>query len=375
MIIAMPDTSSSALAKRLVEIREEAGATALGRVLTLIVAVDEARAEAAIEAANRASFLHPCRIIALVSAPGRKSRLDGQIRVGGDAGAAEVVVMRMEGPLAKHGASAAIPLILTDSPIVGWWPCNPPADTADDPVGALCSRRITDSAAAKNQFAELKRRAAAYHPGDTDLAWTRLTRWRGVLAAALDQAPFDAVTGGVVTGGGDSPSTDLLAAWLAVRLDIPVTRARTPDGSGLISVRLERESGNLDLVRPPGTVIATLTHPLQPVRRIPMLRRSDAECLADELRHLDADEIYHATLTKGLSRLRSRTATASEMIRKGAAPSLEESRRLARRSRAKLTTGEMVEAAGDEVVPTAKSPTATHERAAEQKRIARRVAK
>ncbi len=339
MIVDMPETSSAELAKRLVDVRRDHGAIALGRVLTLIVVVDEARAEAAIESANRVSFLHPCRIIALVTAGGgRTSRLDGQIRVGGDAGASEVVVLRMTGPLARHGASAAMPLVLTDSPIVGWWPCQAPTDLADDPVGALCDRRITDTAVAANCQAELRRRAANYRAGDTDLAWSRITRWRGVLASALDQAPFDRITGGVVTGGLDSPSTDLLAAWLAVRLDIPVTRARTPAGSGLISVRLERESGNLDLVRPTGTVTATLTHPLQPVRTIPMLRRSDAECLADELRHLDADEIYHAALVKGIPHLRGRTATAGELVRKGSAPSEDESRRLARRSRAKRTS-------------------------------------
>jgi len=334
VIVDMPDTSSAALARRMVEIREENGATALGRVLTLLIVADDARAEAAIGAANEASFLHPCRIVALVGTPGgRRSRLDGQIRVGGDAGASEVVVMRMTGPLARHGASAAVPLLLPDSPVVGWWPCDAPADTAEDPVGALCDRRITDSATARVPRTELRRRARGYRAGDTDLAWTRITRWRGVLAAALDEAPYEPVAGVVVTGGTDSPSTDLLAGWLAARLDVPAVRARTPAGSGLISVRLERESGDIDLVRPVDTVVATLTHPLQQVRRIPMMRRSDAECLADELRHLDADEIYHAALTRGLERCADRTVAASELIRRGEAPSPEESRRPGRRSR------------------------------------------
>ena len=33
------------------------------------------------------------------------------------------------------------------------------------------------------------RAVPAYHPGNTDLAWTRLTPWRALLAAALDQQP------------------------------------------------------------------------------------------------------------------------------------------------------------------------------------------
>src|SRR3712207_7912674 len=38
-------------------------------------------------------------------------------------------------------------------------------------------------------YTTLFRSAAAYSPGDTDLSWTRLTPWRALLAAALDQYP------------------------------------------------------------------------------------------------------------------------------------------------------------------------------------------
>ncbi len=316
MIIDLPDTSTGAIGQRLVRLRNENGAMALGRVLTLVIVVDEDRAESAIASANEASYMHPCRIIAVVRGNRRGARrLDGQIRVGGDAGAAEVVVARLYGELVHHGAAVVAPLLLPDSPIVGWWPNVAPNDTSDDQIGTMCQRRITDAAVATNTLTEIKRRGANYAPGDTDLAWSRITRWRGVLAAALDQAPFDPPTGGVVTGGVDSPSTDLLAAWLADRLRISPVRARTPRGTGLISVKLERVSGNLELVRPLGTSIATLTHPLQPERRIAMVRRSDAECLADELRHLDPDEIYHATLAKGLRRIIQRTAPRGAVLR------------------------------------------------------------
>ena len=83
--------------------------------------------------------------------------------------------------------------------------------------------------------AALKRLAACHSDGDTDLAWTRITRWRTLLAAALDQAPYEAVSKAVVTGATDSPSTDLLAAWLAWALRCPVQRRRTPAGGGMIA--------------------------------------------------------------------------------------------------------------------------------------------
>ena len=56
MIVRLPETTVSKISKELVRIREEGGAVALGRVLTLVIEVDEAGAEAAIAAAIGALF-------------------------------------------------------------------------------------------------------------------------------------------------------------------------------------------------------------------------------------------------------------------------------------------------------------------------------
>ena len=331
MIVDLPSTTTVAISKKLVALRQDTGAMALGRVLTLLIVVDEKDAEEAIEAANDASRQHPCRIIAVVLGNRRgQSRIDAQIRVGGDAGASEVVVLRLYGALTQHGRSVVIPLLLPDSPVVAWWPKDAPTDVAADPIGAMAQRRITDAAESKNPRATLKSRARTYTKGDTDLAWTRITLWRGLLAAALDQPPFEPVLEATVTGGSDSPSTDLLAAWLAETLRCPVQRARTRAGSGMVSVRLERRSGPVDLVRPDG-VIATLSQPGQPVRRISLARRATAECLADELRRLDPDEIYEETISKGLARVGTRSVTATEAVREGEAPSVKDAERESKR--------------------------------------------
>lgn len=332
MIVDLPSTTTAAVSKKLVRLRNDVGAMALGRVLTLLIIADESDADEAIEAANDASRQHPCRIIAIVTGNKRgASRLDAQIRVGGDAGASEVVVLRLYGALADHGDSVVIPLLLPDSPVVAWWPRGAPGDVSADPIGGMAQRRITDAAEARNPHKEMQRRAATYQPGDTDLAWTRVTLWRGLLAAALDQPPYEPVLSATVTGGSDSPSTDLLAGWLALTLRCPVTRARTRPGTGMVSVRLERRSGDIDLVRPDG-VVATLAQPGQPVRRITLSRRQLAECLADELRRLDPDEIYAESLTRGLSKVGARRSmTSSEAIAEGEAPSIEEARKQSRR--------------------------------------------
>jgi hypothetical protein len=252
--------------------------------------------------------------------------------------------------------------------VVAWWPADAPRRISEDSVGAMAQRRITDAALARNPRAEMKHRAETYAPGDTDLAWTRITLWRGLLAAALDQPPFEPVLAATVTGGSDSPSADLLAAWLAHYLKCPVTRARSRAGTGIVSVRLERRAGNIDLVRPEGDT-ATLTQPGQPDRTISLPHRSDAECLADELRRLDPDEVYEDVMTKGMPRLAapSKGKTASEAVAGGEAPSVTEAertlKRLRRTSRIESRSA-MVEAAPE---PEGRSDTATVKKAAARK--------
>lgn len=304
MIIDIPSTTANNVAKRLVELREKHGAVALGRVLTLVLVVDEEHAEGAIESANQASYEHPCRTIAVVRETARGSaRLDAQIRVGGDAGASEVVVLRVYGALTAHVESVVIPLLLPDNPLVVWWPDESPEVPSEDPLGSLAQRRITDAAACKRPAAALADRAASYRPGDTDLAWTRLTLWRAVLAAALDQPPYDSVTAARVVGASSNPSADLLAAWLALALDCPVTRTKVSGVEGLVSVRLDRDSGPVLLERP-GEDLAILSNPGRSDRHVALHRRTAAECLAEELRRLDPDEVYGEVVTTGLERLR-----------------------------------------------------------------------
>jgi glucose-6-phosphate dehydrogenase assembly protein OpcA len=335
VIVDLPNTSTAAVSKRLVKLRSDTGAMALSRVLTLVVVVEDNDAEAAIEVANDASRQHPCRIIVVVAGNRRgAARLDGQIRVGGDAGASEVVVLRLYGPLAKHGRAVVTPLLLADSPIVAWWPVEAPKDPAADPIGAMAQRRITDAAhSTGTPRSVLKRLAGAYHPGDTDLAWSRITLWRGLLAAALDQAPYEQVTAATVVAAPDSPSGELLGGWLAARLRCPVSLARSRTGTGIISVRLERASGTVDLVRPIDGDTAVLRQPGQPDRTLALPHRSDPECLADELRRLDPDEVYEDALRKGFAAVSTMRRSAVEAVRDGAAPSPAEAERTAQRLR------------------------------------------
>ena len=132
---------------------------------------------------------------------------------------------------------------------------------------------------------------AAYARGNTDLAWTRLTRWRALLAAALDQHPLK-VRSATVAAERISPSADLLVAWLHDRLKVTVTRI-VSDGPGITEVVLATGEGDIRVPRPSGG-LATFSSPGRPDRPVALPRRSLPELLGEELRRLDEDEVYAA---------------------------------------------------------------------------------
>lgn len=304
MIKNLSNTTTSLISRELVTIREEGGAVALGRVLTLLVQTKFSGIEEAILAANEASRAHPCRIIVLADEDTQTSdepRLDAEIRVGGDAGASEVIVLRAYGEAASDPESLVTGLLLPDAPVVAWWPGEAPTKPSKSAIGRIAQRRITDAASQKDPHAWLVSLANNYEPGDSDFSWTRLTLWRAQLAAILDQPPYDPITKVIVTGAVDSPSTDLLAAWLGLKLNVEVELVRTDRGkavSGIKGVKLQRESGEIEIVRNVPDV-ATLIQPLQPTRDINLPRRSLRDCLIEDLRRLDSDDAFGALILAG----------------------------------------------------------------------------
>nr|WP_240949060.1 glucose-6-phosphate dehydrogenase assembly protein OpcA [Microbacterium sp. CFH 90308] len=288
----------------MVSVREEGGAVALGRVLTLIILTREGAVEEVIEAANDASREHPMRVIVLMIGDSLDAdpRLDAQIRVGGDAGASEVVTLRVFGDAGNSNLESLVTgLLLPDAPVVVWWPNRTPENISRTSIGKIAQRRITDAATKADPSGFVAALGGQYAPGDTDLSWTRLTRWREQLAAILDQPPYEPVTAVRVRGASDSPSTALLAAWLRLTLDVPVDWAYLDPAEwphGIKSVALERPSGEVLLERPtPGR--ATLTQPGQPSHELAFPRRTLRECLAEELRRLDPDVLYGRVITEG----------------------------------------------------------------------------
>jgi glucose-6-phosphate dehydrogenase assembly protein OpcA len=295
MMIDLTETTTSAINDALRQARLRLGGVASGMVLTLVIVTDEGEQYDAVRAATVAARQHPCRIlVVIIRRPRDRSRLDAEIRVG-ETSPGETVLLRMYGPLGQHADSVVTPLLLPDTPVVTWWPGMPPPVPAEDPMGALAQRRITDAAVADSPSDVLARLAAGYQPGDTDLSWTRATPWRSLLAATMDQ-PSGQVISGTVSAEEGNPTAELIAAWLAHSLQIPVATEPSA-GPGITEVSFDTADGELSISRPDGR-IAHLRRPGQSERRVALHRRDTTELLEEELRRLDPDDIYAEALAQ-----------------------------------------------------------------------------
>jgi glucose-6-phosphate dehydrogenase assembly protein OpcA len=292
-MIELMDTNASAIAAEFLRARTRAGSPAMGMVMTLIIVVDEDDAQAAMTAAQAASHEHPARVLGVILGDARgAAQVNAQVGTG--AGwTGETALIRLKGEVVKHSESVVLPLLLPDSPVAIWWPNHPPDDPASDPLGRLAQRRITDAAAAsKARTKAIHRQCQVYVKGNTDLAWTRITSWRALLAAALDQQALK-VTSASVTAERISPSADLLTAWLSDRLKVSVDR-RSSKGPGITEVVLETTDGPVRISRSDGR-LATFSSPDRPDRPVALKRRELPELLAEELRRLDEDDVYAET--------------------------------------------------------------------------------
>jgi glucose-6-phosphate dehydrogenase assembly protein OpcA len=295
-MIELINTNSSEIAAELQRARVRAGSPAMGMVMTLVIVVDEDDAEDAMRAARAASHEHPARVLGVILGDGRgAAQVNAQVGTG-SGWTGETALIRLKGEVVKHPESVVLPLLLPDSPVAVWWPNHPPDDPAEDPLGRLAQRRITDAASAtRGKTRAMYQQCSAYTVGNTDLAWTRITPWRALLAAALDQQPLK-VTGGSVTAERVSPSADLLVAWLADRLKITVAR-KNSSGPGITEVVLETKEGPIRISRTDGK-LATFSSPDRPDRPVALKRRDLPELLAEELRRLDEDDVYAETARK-----------------------------------------------------------------------------
>ena len=313
MITTLTATTTSRIVSRLVE---HEGTSGSSRVLTLVISTDEKGLEDALCAAHGASRDHPSRIIAVVKPPeedtsGRatpRSRdghvpaqagghLDAEIRVGHDAGAGETLVLRPWDEAALHTDTLVVPFLLPDAPVVVWWPTTVPEVPSQDPLGRLGSTRITNTPAQDFPARALRALAPVSVRGDIDLAWTRITLWRAMVASTLDPLlRAGSLREVVVAGEPRNSSLSLMIAWLRLRLDVPVTRVDEEGFKGISSITAKTDDGEVIIARHDLERV-TITRPDSPEPQVvTMARREPVSTLNEELRRLTPDLVYQEVL-------------------------------------------------------------------------------
>ena len=292
------DTTGSDVVRAMEAERRSAGALAFGLALTLVVVTDQESVAEAEAAAKAAGSAHPCRILLVIrrhlDAP--EPRLDAEVLIGGRLGPGEAVVMRMYGRLALHAESVVLPLLAPDAPVVTWFHNAMPEKIAYDPLGVFADRRVTESLRGADPMAALKQRAADYAPGDTDLSWARITSWRALIAAAFDSlegTPVSAVVTGV-----EAPPTALLVGWLRSKLGIPVELKKATRDIQEVKITLTGDGPGSELIiRRRDDRTAVIHRADQAERVMPLTPRDLGDLLAEDVRRLDADEVYAEALS------------------------------------------------------------------------------
>lgn len=240
------------------------GEVASDRALTLLVVCEPSNIECNVTAAIESSRHHPCRIVVFVISPeinntsavsqkiplsddksdkaheyiphtadknsddnnkadDTNTYLDAQLRMGQDAGAGDVIILFPHGELLNHLDSLARPLLVSGAPRITWWTGVTPSNLSASPLGKLSSKHITNIMETPHFDKALANLRSCYCPGDIDLSWGRITRWRALLAAFLDIPPYCSPVKAVVIGTTPCLPAVLLAAWLQLRLKIDVT--------------------------------------------------------------------------------------------------------------------------------------------------------
>ena len=139
---------------------------------------------------------------------------------------------------------------MPDAPVVAWWPNEAPANPSKDLLGAMARSRITDAM----HFVE----PLPHHRGSAPQLVAE-ERGHGMDApdgVACDArhharpaaAPADQHGEGLRSEG--FLPMDLLAAWLRLKLNVPVIMEEVPGATAVTGVYLTRADGTLSLERP-----------------------------------------------------------------------------------------------------------------------------
>jgi glucose-6-phosphate dehydrogenase assembly protein OpcA len=199
--------------------------------------------------------------------------------------------------------NAVAALRLSSLPTLIWWRGGPPE--ALHSVAALADRLVLDADDPLPGWRLVP--AFAERTSVTDLRWTRLTRWRALMAQFFDVPEVRAATGSfrrLELAGGDPDILRLFAGWLRSSLEwasgVAVERQDTQGSAPIERVRLSNGEQELLLaLAPSGTCVETAAHVrghAGATRIVPLGEQSLASLMAEELRIRSRDRAFERAL-------------------------------------------------------------------------------
>ena len=193
-------------------------------VMTHIAWVPDEWREQAQKALAGMAERHPSRTILLGPRPDSKNRIDATVTLecyavpGSERNiCSEIIALELHGMRAKAPASIVEPLLITDLPVFLRWRGEPPWGSPElDQMVALTDRLVVDSTEWEDlpfpysHLVELFERTAV-----SDIAWSRTSRWRALLATLWPEI----ADVGTIRVHGTLAQGNLLAGWLRSRLE------------------------------------------------------------------------------------------------------------------------------------------------------------
>lgn len=226
--------------------------------LTLITVVEEEDdPEAGAETLAALMREHPGRTILIRLAAGGGALLEADVEArcwmpfgGRQQICSEQIVIRCSEKTLPEVPGVVLPLVVADLPVVLW--CSSPRacrSEAFGPLAAPAGRVIVDTLVgaprleAWDELADQSRRGGALV---ADLSWTRLTRWRALLAQVFEnelyrrQLPYFCDLAVHYEGTSLPPTALLLAGWLASTLGWQWAGRRLQSRQAEAQLRFER---------------------------------------------------------------------------------------------------------------------------------------
>jgi glucose-6-phosphate dehydrogenase assembly protein OpcA len=227
------------------EAAQHAANEARASVLNLIAVVaNEAEKDSVISVLDRLSVTNPSRTLILLAQHTKDAdKLEAQVSAqdrteSGHRVTTERVILHAHGEPARHLASLVTPLLISDIPVVLWWPGGPQFDhPLFDDLCQLADRLVVDTdvgfgpADLRRLLQVARRERASASIGD--LNWARLIAWRHLAAQAFDMpgmlSRLAQIQGVSIHHGrdGSTAQATLLGGWIRSRMatvgiDVPV---------------------------------------------------------------------------------------------------------------------------------------------------------